>query len=224
MGAQVVTTVVTPASTFDLVQLSDVKLELKIPSQTTADDAWLAKKITSVSKTIAKYCNRTFPLQTYQDLFFPNRGIRPFHSIGRFPILQLAQWPVTGITSIVVAPGPTSAYDVTLTADVDYYLDGDPGQVIRLSELTGLNTEWQAFPTTVIYQAGFEDIPEDLQDVALQMVAGRYQTRGINPMTKRINQPTGIGELEYWVPNTPQGAFPPAISEVLDFYRVPVNA
>ena len=224
MSADVITSIVTPAASYNLVTLAQVKLELGIPSNDTTDDQYLNQKITSISALVSKYCNRPFVTETYQDIYLPDRGIEPFHSIGRFRPLQLTNWPVQSISSIVVAPGPTSASNETLTEGVDFVLNNRPGQVIRYSETTGLPCSWQPYPTTIVYVAGYATIPADLVDQLLALIAGKYQTKGINPMTKRTNQPGGIGEIEYWVPNSPQGAFPPSVQEVLDLYRVPVNS
>jgi hypothetical protein len=57
----------------------------------------------------------------------------------------------------------------------------------------------------------------------LEMITSRFQSRGRDPFTKRMNQGGGIGEIEFWVPNNPQGAFPPSVVDIIDKYRVPVT-
>ena len=88
MGAQVITTVQTPASSYDLTTLESVKLDLNISDGDTTNDTFLSAKISQVSTAVQSYCNRPFVSETYQDVFYPDRGIEPFWSIGRFNVLK----------------------------------------------------------------------------------------------------------------------------------------
>lgn len=81
----------------DLINLSDFKLELNITS--SADDAWLRKAITRASRAISRYCNTTFPLQTYQDQFWALRDPFPWQVPSGFFPLQLSAWPLASSPS-----------------------------------------------------------------------------------------------------------------------------
>ncbi|MEJ0094694.1 MAG: hypothetical protein WDN46_15065 [Methylocella sp.] len=76
----------------DLISLADIKLELKIASG--ADDVWLKDVITRQSRAVAKFCNRVFQVQTYQDQFWARREAHPWQIHGGFLPLQLAHWPI----------------------------------------------------------------------------------------------------------------------------------
>lgn len=88
----------------DLVALADVKLELNITAGT--DDAWLAKVITRASRAIARYTNRTFPVQTYQDQFWALRDPFPWQLPSGFFPLQLSAWPIASPPSLAGTPPP----------------------------------------------------------------------------------------------------------------------
>lgn len=114
----------------------------------------------------------------------------------------------------------------TLTYGQDYTVDATLGQLIRLDSFTGTQVTWEAYPTTVHYQAGFATIPNDLVDAVLQMVTARFYARGRDPNVVERTQAQAIGTERFWVGGTPgqKGAFPPQIWDLLDNYRVPVVA
>ncbi|MEJ0093400.1 MAG: hypothetical protein WDN46_08175 [Methylocella sp.] len=87
----------------DLISLADIKLELKIASG--ADDVWLKDVITRQSRAVAKFCNRVFQVQTYQDQFWARREAHPWQIHGGFLPLQLAHWPIVArISPAGIAP------------------------------------------------------------------------------------------------------------------------
>jgi hypothetical protein len=223
MGVRVITTVIQAASSYNLVDLATIKAELKITD--AASDAYLTGKLGIVSSMIASYCNRVFAQETVQDLFYPEQSNDPYWSLGDFSPLQLARWPVSAVNSITLQPDVDPSDNILLTAGLDYVLDGANGQVIRLSEYSGYAMDWCAIPLTVQYVAGFTTIPGDLQQAALDMITAQFYARGRDPNMKRSNQVGGVGEIEFWVPNTPQGSFPPTVRELLDNkYRPPTIA
>ena len=108
---QIISTVVSPAAALyrggqpiDLVSLADVKLELKIDG--TADDLWLRKQIAAHSRAAARYCNRVFQVQTYQDLVWAPRDPYPWQVPHGFEPLQLAHWPIASPPSPALAAPP----------------------------------------------------------------------------------------------------------------------
>jgi hypothetical protein len=222
MGIQVITTVITPAASYDLTDLPTVKAELNIPTADTTKDAYLQGKISIASSMIQEYCNRIFAVETVQDLFYPDRDFEPFWSLGSFNPLQLSRFPVASVSSIVIQVDPNLADNVTLTQGTDYVLNPIPGQVIGLSALTGFPRKFFSLPTTVEYVAGHATIPGGLVQATLELVTGAFYQRARDPFAKRTNQMGGVGEIEYWIPDGPKGAFPPSVLELIDRYRVPV--
>lgn len=78
MAAKVISTVVVPAlpayqgqPAYDLIDLATVKDELSVTGG--AKDATLKRYITQASAAAAKHANRVFPVETVQDLVFPDR-------------------------------------------------------------------------------------------------------------------------------------------------------
>jgi hypothetical protein len=114
----------------------------------------------------------------------------------------------------------------TLVYGTDFTVDAELGQLLRLDSFTGVAVKWEAYPTTVQYQAGFAAIPDDLADAVLQMVTARFYARGRDPNIVERTQAQVVGTERFWVGNQPgqHGAFPPAIWDLLDNYRVPVVA
>ncbi|MGG6430610.1 phage head-tail connector protein [Acetobacter ghanensis] len=83
--------VVTPASTTDLVDLESVKSYLQITDD--AQDARLAKLITQASSSFADYLGRSLALQTYRE----RQTIK-----GRIPGINLSNGPIASILSASV--------------------------------------------------------------------------------------------------------------------------
>ena len=206
-----------PAGPYDLTTLVTVEGELNIASGGPAD-AVLQRYITAASAAIAVYCNRVFPVQTYQDTFFPQRDPPISPVIGGVQDLQLAQYPLPAPASSVTENG------FALTAEVDYTEDDEIGQLTRL-DCRGYPQLWPKREIIVQYQAGFDPLPVDLADACIAMVTQRWFARGRDPMMRSEKIP-GVAEYQYWVQAgtaASSGAnFPPAVLSVLNGYRVPV--
>lgn len=63
----VVTTVLATAKTYDLTDLATVKDELALTD--TSKDAWLARALTQVSRSMMSATNRVFAPEYVQDVF-----------------------------------------------------------------------------------------------------------------------------------------------------------
>lgn len=129
--------------------------------------------------------------------------------------------PVTfGLSVTVTNPANTIQQ---LTAGADYLINGEDGFLTRLNTYTGYQTGWDPVQTTIIYQAGYPVIPDDLVDVVLRSCTGRNSARGRDPLVRTQDQP-GLGTTTWWVGTAPgvKGAFPEEIVDLIDRYRVPV--
>src|SRR6185369_4866761 len=76
MTAQIITTVVTPATSYDLTTLEEVMDELDLPE--VENSTLFGRWITQASKTAAAYCNRVFVVETVKDEFWPQRDPWPW--------------------------------------------------------------------------------------------------------------------------------------------------
>jgi hypothetical protein len=212
MPLRTLTTVLSPALSPDLVDLDAVKNELKIAASDTEHDAFLGRAIGQVSTAIAGYCNRTFSVETVRDTIFVGLGGAQ---------LQLSRFPVIAVTAATVTDG--TGGQTLLAEGMDYLLDAPRGWLLRLGT-GGVPVAWYITPTTVTYQAGYQDIPADLQQAALRLIAARFHNRGRDPTLRSQSQP-GLGDQTYWIGSVPgsHGPFPEEVLVILDAYRVPVG-
>jgi len=212
MPLRTLTTIVTPALSPDLVDLDAVKDELKIAVSDTEHDAFLGRAISQVSAAIAGYCNRVFAAETVRDTIFIGLGRAQ---------LQLSRFPVIAVSAVTVANG--TGGQTALEENADYLVDAPRGWLLRLGA-GGVPIDWYTTPTTVTYQAGYQDIPADLQQAALRLIAARFHNRGRDPNLRSQSQP-GLGDQTYWIGSVPgsHGPFPDEVLVILDAYRVPAG-
>jgi hypothetical protein len=218
----IVTTVLTPATSYDLVDLATVKDELSIPPTACDKDAFLQRAISQVSFDIAQYCDRVFPLETVQDIIYPHRHhTYPRPAPGGIAPLQLARWPIVVVAWATLFFPPN---DITMVDGVDFFTKPDQGQLVRLDG-AGNPRSWDAVPISVIYDAGYSPIPADIAGIALRLVTMRTYNRGRDPSIMQQDQP-GLGSVRYWAGSMPgmSGPFPQEIAASLDGYRQPVFA
>lgn len=148
-GNSLIMTVLSAAATYDLTTLTTVRDELALKPADTANDTWLSRAITQVSKSIMTEANRVFAPEYVQDAFDVPRA--------RYQIpngaaeLQLSRWPILSVTSVV----QTSDTAVTLVEGVDFRVDYATGALYRLDATTDTIMAWEALPVTVKYSAGY---------------------------------------------------------------------
>lgn len=226
MSVRIVSTVLTPASSYDLTILANIKDDLAIPSTDTSSDATLARFITEQSALVAQYCNRVFPIETVQDVITPDRDPYPYQVTGMQSELQLSRWPVVSVASVTdqVAVGVAN----TLDEGSDFITDLERGWLTKLDPNTGYPTSWSPDRYTVQYTAGYFEAgsgspPADLEMAVLRLVTARFKARGRDPFLRSQGEP-GVGQEQYWIGALPgqTGPFPPDIAAVLEKYRVPL--
>jgi len=208
MGVRVTTTIVTPASTYDLVTLAIAKEELGVTGSDR--DAQIRRYIASSSAAVAQYCSRVFPVETVADTFEIERARLQF---GGEASLQASRWPIGTITSLVEA-------GTALIRDVDYKVDETSGLFYRLA-ISGLSTTWSSSPIVLTYVGGYASIPADIQDAAVRMIRSRWFAKDRDPLARSESIP-GVRDVTFWVPTGDEaGNMPPDVVDVLDNYRVP---
>lgn len=219
MGLEVISLTITPAASYDLVQLADVHAYQGIPPTDTTQDAFIAGAISRVSAAIQTYCGRNFAVEGRSDTFYPERSDYPWQLPGNIRKLNLTSWPVINVGSVQIFFDQASPQ--TLNTTQDFLIDPARGQLVRMDATLNIPSAWDTVQTVVQYTAGYAPIPLDIQDACLRMISSSMKGRGRDPMLKAIEQ-AGVRQ-EYWVDASGnKGNFPPDITEVLDFYRVPV--
>lgn len=198
------TTISTPASDHDLVTLDDLREQLRVKPNDTANDAWYAKVISRTSRQAERFCNRIFVIQTYVDTYRGNVSGETGEP------LVLSQAPVDPASLAI------SVDAVALDPASDYGLDQDAGLVYRLTD----PAYWTSGSSLVAqYVAGFSPIPDDVQQAVLELCTIENSGRGRDPMLRASESP-GLGRQEYWVGGLPGGAtIPQDIAGLLYPYR-----
>lgn len=213
MRPQVISTVVTAASTYDLTTLAIVRDELGITDG--ASNAKLQRYLTSASVAAAQFCNRVFAVETIQDKFWAQRDKFPRLVSGGMETLQLSRFPVVSVTSV-------TENDVTLVEDTDFTTDSENGQLTRL-DANGYPRRWPIYPIVAIYVSGYANIPTDVADAVIRMVKARWNMRS-DPNLRQESIP-GVREAQWWIPTgADAGNLTPDVEDILNNYRVPVIA
>ncbi len=220
------TTVTEPATDRLLTTLASVKAVLGIGDD--SQDIVLGLDIAQISTAIENECNRTFALETIQDVFRPQRGYLGSGLNGEVNPLQLARYPVVEIQSVTTLLSAADA-PVTLIEGTDFEVDADAGHLFRLNS-QGNPCHWAAVKTTVLYRAGYvlpgasptdRTLPADIERAAIRLIAGAHANDGRDPMM-REEDVAGVGRTVWWVPPTGAEAFPPEVADIIDNYRVPL--
>ena len=221
MPRNVLTTVVTPAPSIDMIDLATVKDDWQITI--TTDDPYLTRAITRCSRAAANFCNRTFAIETVQDLLTMSQDKWPGAVIERPDLIQLTRWPIVAVTSVTVD-------GTTLVEGTDFLTDQTNGQLQRLNAYGSMRA-WTGKTITIIYSAGYvlpgqaavtgaQNLPDDITDAVSRMVYTRIAERQRDPLVKSETI-EGVGSTTYIVPNA-DGNLSPDVVDILDNYRVPV--
>jgi gp6-like head-tail connector protein len=163
------TIVVSGVSGSYLTSLAAVKEYLKITG--TTNDALLTSLIARVSMLIMAYCGRRFPRATYTEIL---------DGTGEQGIV-LANDPVISVASI------HSSIDQSWTSP---FLIDPVSYVINL----GGGLVWLKYGTfaqghqntRVIYDAGYDAIPLDVEQIAIEMVARTFQDPAMGAISMRL--------------------------------------
>lgn len=151
-GITITTAVLAAAPSYDLTDLGTTKDELQIKASDSANDTWIARAISQVSKAIMNNTRRVFAPEYVQDLFDIRRVRYQVPNGSRE--LQLSRWPVLSIASVVVnLVGEDTT--LVLVENTDFRVDYPTGTLYRLDPDTNAVSAWEAMPVTVQYSAGF---------------------------------------------------------------------
>jgi hypothetical protein len=189
--------VVTPAASYDLVTLENMKVFLELGAG-TARDAWYELQITAASEAIVNYLGRFPGRETVKETIRlgENNGER----------FTLERWPVGTVTSVLL----DSVAQVALT---DYELDKLNGTLRPLSY--GKYSRWACGLLEITYQGGYSPLPQGLQKAAAMMVkaSGELLARETALKAERLEL---ISSATYF--EAPQG-MPAEVLALLDPYK-----
>lgn len=109
-----------------------------------------------------------------------------------------------------------------LYAGIDYLVDSDAGQLVRLAPVTGGFMGWEQLPLTITYSAGYAGVPEDVVIAALTFMQWRWAMKGRDPTIRETMQP-GISQVTYFAGGIPMAAgLPQEVASMLAAYRLPL--
>ena len=159
---ETISTVLSPAVSYDLTDLDTVRTELQIDANDTSDDAWLTQAIGQVSGSIQRYTNRVFPPEFVQDLV--QFGRDPFQGarFGGENEIPLERFPLIAVASVVQAL-PSGATR-SLVAGTDFIANLARGRLLRLGA-DGRLRRWETLPLTVQYLAGYGALVQETDTV-----------------------------------------------------------
>jgi hypothetical protein len=195
-------TVVTPAAERALITLADLREQLRVNPNDTANDVWWTKLIARSSRQAERYCDRIFQQQGYRETF------RGGTTANDGDPLILNQAPVDPVSLLI-------SIDGTALDPANYGLDQIAGLVYRVDA-----QRWTSETSIVAaYTGGFDVIPDDVQQAVLDLCTMDNSGRGRDPMLRASETP-GLGRQEYWVGGMPGGAtIPQDIAGLLNPYR-----
>ena len=215
-GSVAISSVITPADSYDLITLDEVKDDLNISS--TADDAYLQRRITELSAVARQYMNRTLQVEAVRDQFWLQRDPYPWQLPGGAMPLQLSRWPVIEVALLI-------ENDIELVEGTDFVVDTEVGQLTRMLPADPYPTRWRTLPITIEYSAGYDPIPPDVSGAVSRAVKNQYMGRLRDPAIKSQSA-AGIYAASYIQAGAgaTAGVLTPDVYGVLDGYRVPVIA
>jgi hypothetical protein len=181
-----ITRVIAPASSLALVSLDQAKVALGIDPADTSKDALIQQYIDQVSLAIDNYCDRTFVRQTYRD---QNRYVCNWLAPGK--PLMTRQWPIP--LDDGGAPVLTVSEDSALVDPVQWEVEIETGSLYRLDTSAAVNS-WTGNLIVIDYDAGYDEIPPDVQGAALEYLMVRWSSAGRDPALRSETIPDVISQ------------------------------
>jgi hypothetical protein len=169
--------ILTPATSYDLLSLDELKTSMGIPPADTSQDAQLQMLISRFSDTIATLCNRVFAYEelreTWRCTFYDNANVMKRVFLSHYPVTEADVLSVESPSGTVLDPA-------------DYVVEERSGKIELL-------TYW-AEPIVVHYSGGYllpDDAPPALKQACEllireeQMLMNRLMTSGIRSIAHK---------------------------------------
>lgn len=200
-----VVTVVTAASSIDLVSLQVAKAELGVSAPD--DVIMLKRRITMASDAIARRCNRVLASETVTEQVILDYDQAAF---------ALDRYPISAISAVTVGG---SALDPSA-----WLLDSEAG-ILRNVSGTGIGV-WASIGATIAYTGGYvlpSGAPPALAEACLVMIRSGWFSRNRDP-TVRSKDIYGVMRTDYQVPTASSGAgmvgsLPPDVEALISYFR-----
>lgn len=199
-------------ATGDLTTVANVKAWMNLPATISNDDPTLMRLVSAASQFVQTYLNRTIAVSTYTDSYTGSGS----------DTLALANYPVTGVTSLTIATVPVSQSSDGLQAgyvfdDRFIYLIGNAyASSVFPGAAPNKFPKWPPKGVQIVYSAGFATMPFDIEQATLELIALKYSDRShFGQASKSIN-----GEVVSFI----TADMPAGVKTLLNNYRkvVPV--
>ena len=146
----------------DLVKLERVKTYLDLANTDTASDVLLQDLIARVGAWVERYCDRSFAKATYTEQ----------RDGDGTDTLIVRQWPLLSVASLY--DDPLRVFGAaTQIASSDFAVYPNQG----LIRLDGLVFSVGIQNVKVTYEAGYVDIPQDLQQALIELITDRFRNK-----------------------------------------------
>lgn len=180
-------TVTTAAADRSLLTIAEMRAAVGISD--ASQDTELAALSSRIASSLARQCcvpvggivPPTFRLETLTEVIRDNYWSMHL-TMGRKPIVSVAS---------IVEDG------TTLTTD-DYEIDSGAGRIYKLTD--DARTYWSGEKITVVYDAGWDTVPDDLKLAAAKMAKMIWSEDARSDPNLKRHRIDGVGEREYWVP------------------------
>lgn len=197
-----------------IVTLAEMKTYLGIAD--ASYDSFLTQQLTMVNSAIENYCGRKFDPITYTETIYKDELLQKNY----LDKIYLYHYPVNSVTSVTDEDGKT--YTIRLQSDV--------GKIVNVED--GDKTQWfyDHDELTIVYEAGFTTMPEDLKQAVYSIVSESYNKKinGIDVSfgnnVQRVSV-AGVMSIDYdytLTSNDRSSAFGMILGDwlnVVDFYR-----
>lgn len=192
---------------YALCTVADVKEILNLDSGNTSKDNLIIRKINQSTRVIENYCGRRFKSADYTEYYDGIGGSE----------LELRNRPVNSIASLSARNVITNENSFELADTEDYFIDESAGIIEFLGSFNGLYDSWK-----VVYNAGYDTIPEDVAEVCAQMAAYLIEN-GTSSSNVKIKQ-EGQRKVEYFDTSGSSQSLIESLGldEMLDPYADPV--
>lgn len=180
----------------ELVPLDRLKTYLEITDTDTSRDVLLQDLTKRLSAWVEQYCDRKFAKGTYTEQ----------HDGDGTDVLTVAHWPIISVASLYDDPDRLFGAG-TLIAPADYVIYKDQGKI----QLDGLVFARGLQNVKVTYDAGYAEIPPDLQQAVCELIADRFRNKEHQGLRSLSVGAYSIGFTE--------AELPEEVRAVLDGYR-----